>query len=570
MEHRSELLRLVSGLCDGQLSEEENARLEVLLKDAEARRTYLQYMDMHARLLRRPELSLTTQLAGVDAAMPREATANEKAIDRVNLPRSRVEDRSIGTKQQAWRWLSYLGVAAATLAATVLVQMYAGRETQREAVTTTASVPAIYVATLSQSQAAVWGPSTDAYRPGARVLAGDFQLQSGVARLSYDAGVELIVEGPAHLRLDDASAATLLSGKVFFRADDASPPFTLSTPTSVLVDLGTEYAVSVGATRDEVHVFAGEVQRTAKETSTRSEPELLGAGEARAYGDRALVHVPASADPAKFVREMPTLNTPDSDPKASLLAYEGFDYVDAAALRDETADGGTGFVGPWGGGFARGVGEKQGDRLALHSEHGLFRDAARSAAVGGMFEHAGFAKYFRRLAAPVRLDQDGLFYFSFLVRREGPPLDPLNAVTILLRESNELARDQQDGTTDMRKRLNFGVDRTNELFTHLERMGRRMPLPMSYGETYLLVAKVVASGTHPDQVFLRVYGPQEPVDAQEPAVWSVVGPPTDSSLVFDWLEIHINSHTRQAIDEIRIGTSWPSVAATWYSKPTEN
>jgi hypothetical protein len=73
----------------------------------------------------------------------------------------------------------------------------------------------------------------------------------------------------------------------------------------------------------------------------------------------------------------------------------------------------------------------------------------------------------------------------------------------------------------------------------------------------------VASGAYPDQVFLRVYGPQEPVDHEEPGNWSAVGPPVQSDLVFDWLEIHINSHTRQTIDEIRLGTTWASVAAPW-------
>src|SRR5262245_62821692 len=148
-----------------------------------------------------------------------------------------------------------------------------------------------------------------------------------------------------------------------------------------------------------------------------------------------------------------------------------------------------------------------------------------------------------------------------MFRREGPPLDPLNSVSIQFRQTEELERDQQGDAIDLRKRLNFGIDKTNELFTHLERIGHRMPLPLSYGETYLLTAKIVASTSYPDQVFLRVYGPQEPVDREEPANWSVVGPPIQSDLVFDWLEIHINSHTRQTIDEIRLGTTWASVAA---------
>ena len=97
------------------------------------------------------------------------------------------------------------------------------------------------------------------------MLTGEFELRQGIARLAYDGGIELIVEGPARLRLESESTASLVAGKVVFRADDASAPFTLNTPASVLVDLGTEYAVEVGTDREEVHVFSGEVQRVAKE-----------------------------------------------------------------------------------------------------------------------------------------------------------------------------------------------------------------------------------------------------------------------------------------------------------------
>jgi hypothetical protein len=416
------------------------------------------------------------------------------------------------------------------------------------------------VATLSQAAEVQWGPATQAYRPGSRALAGDLELRHGIARLGYEGGVEIIVEGPARLRLESGSTATLLAGKVVFRADDAATPFTLSTPSAALVDQGTEYAVAVNDEQEEVHVFSGEVQRLPKEGPPQA--QVIAAGEARIFGgslDPSGQRAPL--EPAKFVRELPAEPSRGGEAGAGLLAYEGFEYFDAAALRDETADGGSGFRGPWGGGFARLPGDKRDDQFALNVNQGLVRDGA--ATRGGSFEHRGFAKYFRQLETPLRLDGDGVYYLSYVFRREGPPRDPLNSVSIQFRETQELQRDQTDATTDLSKRLNFGVDRTNELFTHLERIGRRMPLPLSYGETYLLVAKVAASGAYPDQVFLRVYGPDEPVDAQEPANWSAVGPPIHSDLVFDWLEIHINSDTRQTIDEIRLGTTWASVAAPW-------
>jgi hypothetical protein len=196
----------------------------------------------------------------------------------------------------------------------------------------------------------------------------------------------------------------------------------------------------------------------------------------------------------------------------------------------------------------------------------LTRPGAAVSPVGGCFDYTGFAKYFRRLATPVRLDTDAVYYLSCLVRRHGPPADPLNAVAILLRTTEELEADNRGGETDLRKRFNVGVDQTNTLFTYLQRVGARAPLPLSSGETYLLVAKIAAGGANPDQAFVRVYGPDEPVDAEEPGMWSVVGPQVESDLVFDWLQVHINSKTRQSIDEVRLGTTWASVAAPWLKR----
>jgi len=567
MEHRSELLGLLSSLCDEQLTGAEQARLEELLADDEARKLYLEYVDMHARLLTHPEVGGKRVLPGVDAlagVIGEEAHAAGGRIVRQVPERHRVHERHGRSLQSVKRLLRYAAVAAAAVAATVLVQVALREPSKPTETLVPVAAPASYVATLSQASDVEWGAATEAYRTGSRVLAGELELRKGVARLAYDGGVELIIEGPARLRLESGTAATLLSGKVVFRADDASTPFTLSTPTSILVDLGTEYAVEVGPRREEVHVFSGEVQRVAKAAPRETQPQLLAAGEARHYSDASADAGEAAAiEPEKFVRQLPAGEPASGDALAGLLAYEGFEYANEAALRDETAAGGSGFSGAWGGGFARYVNEKQGDRIALNVDESLARAGASAASVGGAFDHTGFAKYFRRLQTPVRLDSDGVYYFSYLLRREGPPLDPLNDVSLQLRQTDELTADQQGGTIDRTKRLNFGVDRTNELYMHLERVGRRMPLPLSYGETYLLVTKVAASGAHPDQVFLRVYGPQEPVELQEPANWSASGPPIESDLVFDWLEIHINSFTRQTIDEIRLGTTWSSVTAAW-------
>ena len=62
-----------------------------------------------------------------------------------------------------------------------------------------------------------------------------------------------------------------------------------------------------------------------------------------------------------------------------------------------------------------------------------------------------------------------------------------------------------------------------------------------------------------------LYGPRDIryVEREEPSSWTVVGPSFESDLVFDWVEVHVNSQARQTLDELRLGTSWSSVTGPW-------
>src|SRR5262245_46782553 len=226
-EARRELLGLLSALCDGDLDAERHARLEGLLADdAQARELYLQYVDVHARLLVRPLPAVNAQPA---APVRRPAAV----VFRCAL------------------------VASLTLAASLLAQLLWW---QRPAPPPGQAAPN-YVATLSHTADCVWVEPAQPLRAGGRLLPGELRLRQGVASVAFDGGAHLVLEGPAELRLESASAATLLRGKVVFHGDESAPPFDLHTPKSTLVDYGTEYAVSVAADGEEVHVFEGEVQR---------------------------------------------------------------------------------------------------------------------------------------------------------------------------------------------------------------------------------------------------------------------------------------------------------------------
>lgn len=531
-----ELQRLLSALCDGELTAEQQERLnQWLQEDAECRRLYLEYVDMHARLLARPQLASAAE----PAARPM----------KVLVPQP----------------LRYAIVAAATLAASLLIQAWWLNPAPRigEPISRPAAMAPpqsnVFVATLTHAAGCVWDPPEHG-RDGSRLVPGDLRLREGVARLRFDSGPELAIEGPAHLHLDSSASATVLRGRVFFRGHETAAPFKLKTPTSTLIDLGTEYAVVVGPGVEEVYVLDGEVERTGRAFS--AEAQHLGAGDGRRYtSDADSAGQPAEFDPAEFERLLSDATT-TVDAGAGLLAYEGFQYDDATLLPAGAAAGGTGWSSPWRPGFARPRNAGDTNVLALNVKQGLARTGAAEPSAGGAFDYSGFSKYFRRMAVPVRMDTDDVYYVSFLLLRDGPPDESLNSSAILLRTDYELELEHQ-GQENRRERLNLGVDKVNHLFTALHGVGARIPLPMSYGETYLLVAKIAASSSNPDQVFIRVYAPEEPVDHEETSAWTMVGPQFFSNLVFDWLEVHVNSCSRKALDEIRVGRTWSSVAAPW-------
>ena len=147
---RAQLLRLLAVLCDGQLSDGEQAQLETLLAaDREARRTYLQYVDVHARLVMHPGLAKGRKMPPKEAwawAALEEAAGMERRAAAWNARRRR-----------GWTWqriATYAGVAVATVAATLVLQVMLRPPPAPLAVRPVPmpyAEPPSYVATLAQT-----------------------------------------------------------------------------------------------------------------------------------------------------------------------------------------------------------------------------------------------------------------------------------------------------------------------------------------------------------------------------------------------------------------------------------
>jgi hypothetical protein len=535
-EIRAELRKIMSGLFDRQLSDADFVRLEELLQDADCRQLYLQEIDVHTRLMVHPGIGKRLEVIAPYHATP-----------------------------QARRpYFTHLVVAAASILACLLIQQ--GWQfthpdvNSRPIEAVIGGDPSLeYVATLASANGCIWERQGESWRAGSRLLPGEIRLREGLAKIHFDSGADLVIEGPVIVKLESSSSATLVQGKAVFRTDESTLPFDLRTPSSSIADYNTEYAVMVNREGEELHVFDGEIQRTPRRGDVDFPMQQLRAGEARKYeGTTVNPGQPTVLDAPRFVR---ATHDPQADPSQGLLAYEGFHYGNSSDLKEGRANGGSGWKGHWVYAFGRPIGDWPASKSPLVTNEGLTISEPSQQASDGSYQYKGFTKAFRPLAKPIRLDQDGVYYISYLFRRTGPSINASDIAALLLWPEADALK--QEG--EPRNRLNLGVAGSNRLFFHLEGSSARQVMPIAEGEVYRFVAKIVASRDFPDQVFIRVYAPQETVEQVETSNWSILSPSFHSDQIFDWVQLHINSACQQSLDELRIGTTWASVTNAWGS-----
>lgn len=164
------------------------------------------------------------------------------------------------------------------------------------------------VATLGDSMHARWEvtPTEPALRPGWMTL------QQGFAELTFKDGAKVILQAPCELRLESPKRLFLESGSLTARANERAVGFTVRTPSSQVVDYGTEFGVAVGDySTSEVQVFEGKVQVKTRPQSPRPKRSVnLTIGQAVTTDASGEMHVDSVSDhPHLFVRQLPVKET---------------------------------------------------------------------------------------------------------------------------------------------------------------------------------------------------------------------------------------------------------------------
>jgi hypothetical protein len=260
------LLQLLDAVCDGRASAEESAELNAALKNSpEARRAYIQYMDMEAniRRLHAPQpTGLTGDLAKREqnkalAALQDQArpTAATPATPNIASPSLRQPLRvpvgkslSMVSKLSAWRIAAlFIFIASAVMTLTSPTWMSWWRSTP--------------VATLADAVNAQWDEAQGRLDVGDHLPYGPLFLKSGYASIRLDNGVKLVLVGPAHFSVDSLTLAHLDEGKLTADVPHTASGYSVKIPSGMVTDLGTTFGITAFANKEcTVQVLKGSVQ----------------------------------------------------------------------------------------------------------------------------------------------------------------------------------------------------------------------------------------------------------------------------------------------------------------------
>lgn len=244
MEHERgfpdrEMFELLTGYRDETLTSDQSRRLqEILRHEPKAREYFLEYMTLHALL---------------ENEMPPSVSEAEADEGRVRRPFGYFGLARPGRK---------LHLALGFIAASLLIGVVSFFALQPQLPEQTVALSPV-VAEVTDLVGVEWDSDKSALTLGESVGAGRIQFASGRMRLAYRHGVVVSVEGPADFTIISDSNAVLRKGRLAAYVPDGAEGFQITTPHAEVVDLGTEFGLTVDDSGEtELSVFDGMVELT--------------------------------------------------------------------------------------------------------------------------------------------------------------------------------------------------------------------------------------------------------------------------------------------------------------------
>ena len=325
---------LVCKALEGGISAEEGAALnQYVASDPEIAAYYVRCIRIYSGLKKSPQMQYLFCLEqfednlrpfSLDALAEYEKIAPAAMLPMNSIPVGVISVREKGEKTARKINKASLMTALVSLAALVFFVVFARYAPVRGSE---------FVATISDSIEAQWADVNESLGRGARLTktSGPWLLRKGVVKLMFDNHTEVLLEGPAEFQITAEDRMRVNYGRLYAIVPRSALGFSVITPNSTIIDLGTEFGVLAGFDGGtELHVIKGETALVAGQHNEKSSV-LVKAGVAkRIYGFAASVS-DIMPNERLFIRKI--------DSEANLVwRGEAVDLADAAG-------GGGGFGG---------------------------------------------------------------------------------------------------------------------------------------------------------------------------------------------------------------------------------
>ncbi len=344
-ERQANLNDLIEAACENRLSAEDAASLEQLLvRDCAARRTYLTCM--HAQSL----------LERFDAARPDHVPPKVACDTQAERPRFSLRRLSgfLADYRRHPERVS-LTVALTVVLAVVVVLAFlrpslTGLDDGDNTAQNIVSRPeATGVATLTATADAVWKGKEPSTGHLGLEAGQQLQLATGLAKVMFAHGSEVILEGPVDFVVRNVNAGCCASGRLVARVPSRATGFVIETQAARITDLGTEFGVAVDAKGAvDVTVFDGFVEITpvafGDVAPVESQRVLSQGQQVRVVAGK--VEVVAADAGSGFVRQMPSGADGDDDTPRGLVGYWDFDSLRGNLVLDRSGFSGSAVASP--------------------------------------------------------------------------------------------------------------------------------------------------------------------------------------------------------------------------------
>ena len=164
------------------------------------------------------------------------------------------------------------------------------------------------VAVLDEQIGTEWGAIAQPLATGSELSSGALSLKKGFAKVKFNKGAEVIVEGPATFELLTDEQMILFDGKLAAMVPGRAKGFIVQTSTATIVDYGTEFGVEVdkASNMTQTHVFKGLVElRDNSDPARFTTSKRLKAGVAASVKNGRISKV-YKAVSERFVKQLPS------------------------------------------------------------------------------------------------------------------------------------------------------------------------------------------------------------------------------------------------------------------------